>query len=412
MTAETLREQRQLCAGQSYLERLGILYMEQIRLTIVTELYMREMGVRQFYETVGGSSYDSVRRHFLKLVDYGWLRKVRTAAVGRGRPEALYRSTELAVIDTETWCTIPVSIRDCFTVMLLEEMGSRLGEALEGGTAEARADRVAAFKLLEIDEPTWRRAHDAIERCFQTLGQEQIDAKIRLETGQARPLLMVVNLGAFEAPGPQVPAGLALPKVAKFPPPARWPHHIGKVFSDRLDLAIIEELNRAALTPAQLHATLGGTSTQGFLRRCKRLSKLGLVVSVNTQTGGALHGANVYEFRAASPSVSEQDIIERIPIALQKGQSWDAFEPFIATAVGAVDAGAFNNRSDRHLTMSPLLVDEIGWTQVTKALRSFEETLIRLEADLAKRRGDENFSGFPAAFLLSSFQTPLREVRQ
>jgi DNA-binding PadR family transcriptional regulator len=410
MTAETLGHQR-LCAGQSYLERLGILYMDEIRLTIVMELYMREMGVLQFFETIGGTSYDSIRRHFLKLVESGWLRKVRTVAIGPGRPEVLYRSTEQAVIDTETWRTIPVSIRDAFTVMLLEEMGSRLGEALEGGTAQARADRVAAFKIFEIDELTWCRAHDAIERCFQTLGQEQIDAKIRLETSQEQPLLMIVNLGAFEAPGPQVPAKLALPKIAKSSPPARWPDRIGKVFADRLDLAIIDELNRAALTPAQLHTTLGGTNVQGFLRRCKRLTKLGWAVNIKTQTGGALHGANVYEFRAASPSVSEQDIIGRIPAALHEGQNWDAFERFIETSVGAVDSGAFNSRSNRHLTMSPLLVDEIGWTQVTKALRSFEETVLRLEADLARRRQGEG-GRFPAAFLLSSFQAPLRELKQ
>lgn len=410
MTADTLEGQRHLCAGQSYLDRLGVLYMDEIRLTIVMELYMREMGPRQFFETIGGTSYDSIRRHFVKLVETGWLRKVRTVASGPGRPEALHRSTEQAVIDTETWRRIPVSIRDSFTVMLLEEMASRLGEALEGGTAEARADRVATFKVLEIDELTWCRAREAIERCFQTLKQEQIDAKIRLETSQEQPFLMIVNLGAFEAPGPQVPARLALPKVAKLSPPAECPHRIGKVFSDRLDLAIIDELNRATMTPAQLHATLGGTSTQGFLRRCKRLRELGWVANIKTQTGGALHGANVYEFRAASPSVSERDIIQGIPPAIRKGRGWDAFERFIATSVGAVDAGAFNSRFDRHLSMSPLLVDEIGWTQVTKALRKFEATLVGLET--LTRRMNKSNTNFPAAFLLSAFQAPLRELRE
>ncbi len=410
MTDETLRGQRYLCAGQSYLERLGVVYMDELRLKIVEELHMREMGPRQFSETIGGASYDSIRRHFLKLVESGWLRKVRTVATGRGRPETLYRSTERAVIDTETWRTIPVSIRDAFTGMLLEDMTSRLGEALEGERVEARADRVAAFKILEMDELSWCKAHEAVEHCFQSLGQEQIDAKIRLEASQEQPLLMIVNLGAFEAPGPQVPARLALPKVAKLPPPARWPHRIGKVFSDQLDLAIVEELNHTAMTPAQLQAKLGGASPSGFLKRCKRLADLGWITVVKTRTGGALRGAKVYEFRAASPSVSEQDLIERIPAALQNGRDWDVFERFVSTSVGAVDAGSFNNRSDRHLTSSSLLVDEIGWTQVTKALRSFEVTL-GLEGDLARRRRVEG-GRFPAAFLLSSFQFPLRETRQ
>lgn len=405
-------DRQRLHAGQSYLERLGILYMDEIRLTIVMELYMREMGPRQFYETVGGTSYDSIRRHFLKLVETGWLRRVRTVSTGRGRPEGLYRATEQAVIDTETWCTIPVSIRDAFTVMLLEEMGSRLGVALEGGAATGRDDRLAEFKLLEVDELAWSEAYDAIERCFQSLGQEQIDAKIRLEATKESPLLMIVNLGSFEAAGPQVPPRLALPKVPKLNPLPRWPHRIGRIFSDRLDLEIIDQLNTAAMTPGQLHATLGGTSTQGFLRRCKRLEKLGWVVNTKIQTGGALRGANVYEFRAASPTVSGQDILAKIPKPLRAGRDWEAFGSFAETAVAAVDAGAFNSRPDRHLTMSPLLVDEIGWSQVTKALQRFRQCLLRLEADLDRRRRSPDFTGFPAAFLLSCFESPLREMQQ
>jgi len=384
--------------------------MEQIRLTIVTELYMREMGIREFYKTVGGTSYDSVRRHFLKLVDYGWLRKVRTTVVGRGRPEVLYRSTELAVINTETWRTIPFSIRDALTVQLLLEQGGRLGEALGQGIADVRRDGVATFKIIEVDELGWCKAHDAVERCFQTLQQEQIDAKIRLESSGEQPLLMVVNLAAFEAPRTLEVGDIAsLPKAEATLSPTPWPQRIGRVFADRLDLAIVDELNHATLTPAQLHATLGGASTQSFLRRCKRLADLGWAVSIDTETGGALHGASVYHFRAAAPNVSEVDIYDRIPAVARRGRSWDAFRPFVATSIGAIEAGRFNNRFDRHLTMSPLLVDETGWTQVTKALRNLEDTLLRLE-DLAGRRREGG--RFPAVFLLSSFQGPLREMRE
>jgi DNA-binding HxlR family transcriptional regulator len=406
---ESLDEQRLLCAGQSYIERLGILYMEQIRATIVTELYMREMGMRQFFETIGGSSYDSVRRHFLKLVEYGWLRKVRTASVGRGRPEALYRSTELAVIDTETWCTIPLSIRDALTVQLLVEMGNRLGEALEDGVADTRANRVTTFTTIEVDEGAWHHAHKAVEHCFQTLLQEQTDAKIRLENSAEKPLLMAVNLAAFEAPDSTSEAALHLPKADDTVPPPPWPQRVGKVFADRLDLAIVAELNHATLTPAQLQATLGGTSSQGFLRRCKRLSDLGWAVSVDTQTGGPLYGASVSQFRAAAPNISEQDIIGKIPTTARQGPSWDVFQPFIASSLRAVESGTFNGRFDRHLTMSLLLVDEIGWTQITKALEAFRNALLQLEH--AGQRSASKGRPFKAAFLASSFQAPFREKR-
>jgi predicted ArsR family transcriptional regulator len=400
--------------GPSYLQRLGILYREQIRLTIVTELYMREMSVRQFFETIGGTSYDSVRRHFLRLVEFGWLRPVRTERVGRGRPEKLYRSTELAVIDTETWRALPFSIRDAFTIQLLEEMASRLGGALENGTADARADRVATFKALDnMDEQAWRKAHDAVETCFQTLLQEQIDAEIRLEHSHDQSQLVVVNLAAFETPNlvTEGDTRINLPKAEETVSSPPWPERIGKVFADRLDLAIIAELNRASMTPAQLHAALGGaalggTSSQGMLRRCKRLTHLGWAVNVNTQTGGPLYGASVYSFRAAIPNVSESDITEKIPLAARHGSSWEAFQKFIATAMAAVDAGTFNHRFDRHLTMSPMLVDEIGCRQVAKALQRFDETLIEVGA--FARRTSKSDTNIQAGFLLSSFQAPLR----
>jgi DNA-binding PadR family transcriptional regulator len=381
--------------------------MEQIRLTIVTELYMREMGVRQVYETIGGSSYASVRRHFRKLEEHGWIRKVRTAAVeGRGRPETLYRSTELAVIDTETWRAIPRSIRDAIMVQLLEAMGGRLGEALEHGTGVGEPDGVAIFRTFGVDEVAWCEAAAAVEQCFQSLLQAQTDAKIRLETGSGKPLLMVVNLAAFQASGEINQGILALPRANQESASAPWPQRVGKVFSDRLDLEIIYELNRATMTPAELQAALGlaGTSGQTFLRRCKRLTDLGWAVPVETETGGTLRGASVYRFRAAAPDVSASDICELVPDRVREGPLWEAFRPFIEASMDALGAGTFNNRSDIHLSMSPLLVDETGWTQVTEALHVLENVLDRVEADLAKRLPDRELGAFRAAFHLSSFR--------
>ena len=410
--AGSLAKGRLPCAGPSYLERLGVLYLDEIRLTIVMELYMREMGVQQFYETFGGSSKDSIRRHFKKLVHYGWLRWVRDAPTGqKGRRERLYRATEQAVIDTETWRKLPVSVRDAFTVMLLEEVGTRLAEALNAGLADAPTDRVASFRTLRVDEFAWCKAHEAIESCFQALRQEEFDSKVRLGKSQGQPLQMVVNLAAFEASGPDVDPRLSLPKAEAKAPPPSWPLRIGKVFADDLNLAIVDELNHHAMTPSQLHATLGGATSETFLRKCKRLAKLGWAVDVDVKTGGKLHGANIYEFRAAVPNVSESDIFKGISASVRRGQIWNAIQPFITTSISAIDAGTFNSRFDRHFSLTPLLVDEIGWEQVNRLLRTFEETLIGLEARPGHRSSSMRFKEFSAAFLVAGFQFPLRAIQ-
>jgi len=218
---------------------------------------------------------------------------------------------------------------------------------------------------------------------------------------------MIVNLAAFESSEPCIDAKMALPKAREGTPRPPWPLRIGKVLADDLNLAIVDELNQAAMTPSQLHATLGGATSTTFLRKCKRLAKLGWAVDVDTKTGGKLHGANLYQFRAAVPDVSESDIFNGIPASVRKGQSWEAIQPFIATSIAAIDAGTFNSRFDRHLSLSPLLVDEIGWVQVNKALRTFEETLLGLEADLTHRFRGKHPRGFSAAFLATCFQIPL-----
>jgi hypothetical protein len=135
-------------------------------------------------------------------------------------------------------------------------------------------------------------------------------------------------------------------------------------------------------------------------------------VNVDTETGGPLYGASVPRFRAAAPNVSEADIYKQIPVRVRKGRAWEAFQPFIATSIGAVAAGTFNNRFDAHLTVSPLLLDDIGWTQTTNALQRLEDTLSLVEADLGKRRRREGLKAFEAGFLLSSFQAPQRESRR
>lgn len=398
---------RYLCTGQSYLERLGILYMDEIRLTILRACSMREMGRREFFETIGGTSYASIRRHFLKLVETGWLRKVRTVSNGPGRPEALYRATELAVIDEETWATIPLSIRDTFTAMLLEDMGSGLAKALEDPMSAAGAEQLAAFRILPVDARAWCKALAAFMSCYRALSEVQIDAKVRLESSGEQPLLLVVHLGVFEVPSPQFPAEVALPKAPRVSSPVPWPRRIGKVFSDQLDLAILDRLNAAPMTADQLHEALGGATTEAFLRRCKRLTKLGLAVNLKTDAGAAVDGGSVHRFRAATPNITEEDILSRIPPSARSGRGWETFRSFIVASIGAVEAGTFNTRTDRHLTKSTLLVDRLGWVQATNALRDLETTLLRLEADAAGQHQPDAGRRFPAAFLLSSFPAPL-----
>jgi hypothetical protein len=408
-----------LCTGQSYLERLGVLYMERIRITIVTELFTREMSPAQFYESFGGSSYWSVYRHFKKLVNHGWLRPVRSVSPGPGRPGGrpgmLHRATELPVIDTETWERFPTSIRDAFTVQALEEMGCRLGEALRAGTAVQLREPIAQFHASQLDEPGWCKALGAVERCFRVLSQVQTDAKIRIELGQEKPLSMIVNLGAFE-----LPAGQSTRPLQGSDPPSAdrslmgrdWPRRMGKVFADPVALAIIDVLNRADATPNELHQTLGDVaSPRQILEKCQQMTELGWLVQLDDgRPGGTHRGARIVRFRAATPTASEAAIYRSIPKSLRKGESWQVFDRFSTASLAALRNGTFNSRPDRHLTLNQLLVDERGWAQVIEAVHECAEFLAKVDQDTQRRReavGRVSSIGL----LVSAFEAPPRGSR-
>ncbi len=374
---------------------------------------MREMSPKQFFEQVGGTSYDSVRRHFVKLLDYGWLRKVRTESSGRGRPEQLYRSTELAVIDDETWEGLPVSIRDAFTAQLLGEMGDRFATSVIASTFDARRDRILSYVSLELDETGWTQSIGAMDACFRSLSQEQTDAKVRLEKSGEQPTLMIVELGGFEIPrSPRGEVSAQLPPVAAGIGAPPWPHRIAKVFADPLNLAIVNELNKATLSATQLHEVLGGATVEGFDRRCKTLASLGWAAKVSSLTGGYRRGATENFYRATSPAVTDSEILARVPTAARVGEPWNAFQRFCAGAIEAVRSGTFNGRADRHMTLSTLLVDELGWRQVLTSLRSCEKSLGHIGQEARGRClavGNEA-PIHPAGFFIAGFAGPLDET--
>jgi hypothetical protein len=54
----------------SPLTRLAVVHDYPLRMKIVTELYMREMSPKEFFDEFGGGSISRVCRHFEKLAEY------------------------------------------------------------------------------------------------------------------------------------------------------------------------------------------------------------------------------------------------------------------------------------------------------------------------------------------------------
>jgi hypothetical protein len=405
----------------SYLTRLGIVYADPIRLIIARELYMREMSPPQFFEEFGGGSVDKVRWHFKKLAEYGWLRKVKIARPqgGRGRPQHFYRATELALIDTETWVTLPLSIRSVYSARVLDQLWEQIGSALRADTLDSRQDRHLTWVPVVLDEQGWKDRGQALADCFHSLQHEQDDAKVRLQASGEEPILMTVALAGFESPGTldvsaeQEPALDGLPPLAK-PPPGLDPSapltmRIAKVFADPVNLKIITELNLACLSATQLQARIGGASVYSFDRRCKMLVELGWIVKVETKTGGKRRGAKEIFYRAVGPVYLDTEMWSDVGDEAKRGATWTTLRQFREKVDEAIQAETFDRRADRHLTWLPLLVDDTGWHQVISLLEGFFRGLFPAQAEARNRLTKAGGEGFLATYFVAGFESPRTE---
>jgi hypothetical protein len=392
-----------------------------IRLEIVTELHMQEMSPTEFHEAFGGDSATKVNRHFKKLAEHGWLRLVRKESgrgSRRGGPEHFYRATELAVFDPETWAALPYSIRSAFSRRTFEQFAQRAQEALEAGTFDSRPERHLSWTPLVLDERGWNQLIAADDALYESLAQEQADAKLRIAKSDGKPMMATIALAGFESPMKGHPSDrewlMGADSMPSANPAMRLDSSIpltlrlAKVFADPLNLTILTELNIREMSATQLKDQLDGDiSVSALYRRFKMLAELGWLVKVDERTGGRRRGATEHFFRATGPATFDTHISGSIPPSARSGLSWTTLCQLFEKGTEAMEAGTLDARLDRHLSCSLLLLDELGWRQVIDALDSYFEGLFKAQEAAKARLARSEEKPVLATFVVAGFESPM-----
>jgi len=401
-------------AAASVLSRLAIVYEDPLRLKIVGELYMREMSPKLFFEEFGGGSVPRVARHFDRLVEYGWLKLERTATGGprRGAVEHFYRTTELAFFDEAAWAELPFPMRSAFSRTIFENLTERVETALSAGTFNRRAERHLTWTPVLLDELGWERVAAAFNAVFEAIVEEQERSKLRTEGSGERPDLITVALGAFESP--LKISRKSSPLVDDQPvdcdkrgePTPFFPVQLAKVLADPEALQILAQLNVREMSPKQFHDEFGGASLASIGRRFKKLARGGWLKLVREERGGKRRGATEHFYRAIGPAILDTDDWSKLPNSLKATLTWKTFEQLRERVQQAMGAGTFDARVDRHLSWTPLLLDQRGWETVLAAVNTLFHTVL-IEARSAEQRmvetGEEPIE---ATIALAAFESP------
>lgn len=119
-----------------------------------------------------------------------------------------------------------------------------------------------------------------------------------------------------------------------------------------------------------------------------------------------MRGANEHFYRGTTRSFLSDDNWRRLSPEAQAGISVAGMKMITDKAREALLAETFDRRQDRHLSCTPMVVDEDGWQALTKLLAETLEGLMEIQTQSAGRLAKKEQLGIPATVSILGFESP------
>lgn len=94
----------------------------------------------------------------------------------------------------------------------------------------------------------------------------------------------------------------------------------------------------------------------------------------------------------------------KLPVGIRSSFSGELLRQVIEQLIGALEAGSLDARN-RHLSQTWLVVDEQGWKELMRAVKTALDRVLVIQERCAKRRRTSSEPGIPVSVLLASFET-------
>jgi hypothetical protein len=144
-----------------------------------------------------------------------------------------------------------------------------------------------------------------------------------------------------------------------------------------------------------------------------RLSKLSYHVKVLRECGwielistAPRRGATEHFYRGTTKSFFNDSHWEQLSKRAKNGISITGLKMIVDKAGSVVEAGTFDSRGTRHLSCTPLVVDEEGWDEMSEVLDETLERVLEIQAESALRLAKSEEDGVRATVSLLSFESP------
>jgi len=176
---------------------------------------------------------------------------------------------------------------------------------------------------------------------------------------------------------------------------------LAKAMSHPLRVRILAYLDERVGSPNEISKALG-ERLANVSYHVKVLLDWGCLELVDT---AQRRGATEHYYRSiARPLITDQDW-RKLPRPVKEGISGAVLQMVWDDIAAAVKSGRFDAREERHLSRTPLVLDEAGWAELTEVLADTLDRVFDVQAHSSARMVESGEGGTAAKVMLLSFES-------
>ncbi len=177
---------------------------------------------------------------------------------------------------------------------------------------------------------------------------------------------------------------------------------LAKALAHPLRVQLLAALNEGVASPNELAKKLDEPLTN-VSYHVRMLHDLGCIELVETEPR---RGALEHYYRAiVRPFFGERDW-KRLPKNARGSISDAVLQLVWEDAAEAIKSGLFDERDDRHLSRSVLVVDDQGWEELHDVLADTLDRAMQIQADSASRASKDDGETFSVNLVMMTHPTP------
>jgi DNA-binding transcriptional ArsR family regulator len=177
---------------------------------------------------------------------------------------------------------------------------------------------------------------------------------------------------------------------------------VAKAFAHPLRVQILIILNEKTASPNMLAQQLD-ESLNLVAYHVRVLEKYDCIELVNTKQR---RGATEHFYRATRRQLLTDDQWAQMPASLRPGMAEAILKSIFEDIESASKSGMLDKVDDVHVTRTPMVVDQEGWTDISTLLEGTLNRLLEIQAESSERMADSNEEGRLTKVHLLHFESP------